>query len=67
MEYGATIERGKIKEVRSGMYIVASLDRDGIETPPIPRMTSGVEPYHVGDKVYFFLFGDGEGMILRSL
>lgn len=71
MEYGATIERGKIKEVRGSNYIVTSLERDGIETPPIPAMfhipaqKHNEQPYKVGDKVYFFLFSDGDGMILK--
>ena len=66
MEYGATIERGKIKEVRGGgKYIVTSTERDGIETPPISAMTSA--EYLVGSKVYFFLFSDGEGMILKKI
>lgn len=67
VEYGATIERGRIKEVRTGGYVVTSLDRDGIETPPIPRMTNSGVAYQVGDNVYFFLFSDGEGMVLHKL
>ena len=74
MEYGATIERGKIKEVRGGgKYIVTSTERDGIETPPIPAMLHipamihNEKPYKAGDNVYFFMFSDGEGMILKKI
>lgn len=65
MPYGALIERGKIKATAEGGYIVASFDREGIETPPIGAW--GGAKYDLGDLVYFFLFRDGTGKILCSL
>ena len=58
MERGA-IERGEIAEVSGNGYIVMSLDRDGITTPPLDE-----ETYSVGDKVYYFYFRDGTGRII---
>jgi len=46
-------------------YTVASLDRDGIETPPIKALTDD-DTYTVGDTVFFFLFSDGMGRIISS-
>ena len=81
MAVGAFIERGKIKAVEAEGYIVASLDREGIETPPIQcihrevydHLTRYVEEsipekkYTVGDTVYFFLFPDGTGKIISLI
>lgn len=73
MEHGAVIERGRIKEVRGSSYVVTSLERDGIETPPIPAMLHipamihNEKPYKAGDNVYFFMFNDGDGMILKRI
>ncbi len=61
--YGAVIERGTIKSTGTGGYIVSSLDRDGIETPEIGPVTEN-ETYAVNDRVYFFLFPDGNGKII---
>ena len=61
MEYGASIERGKVLTASAGSYTVASLDREGIISPAITA-SSGV--FAVGETVYFFLFRDGTGKIL---
>lgn len=65
MEYGACLERGKILSAAEGGYTVASLDRDGIESPPIPSLDGTI--YTVADTVYFFLFRDGTGIILGRI
>lgn len=62
MNYGAIIERGKILTAAAGSYTVASLDREGLESPPISAIHN--ETYTVGDMVYFFMFRDGTGKIL---
>ena len=59
---GAAIERGEVMTASGGKYTVKSLDRDGIETPPIGAADSTT--YSAGDRVYFFLFPDGTGKIL---
>ena len=58
----AMIERGEVTGANNGQYTVKSLDRDGIETPPIGAADS--RTYSAGDRVYFFLFPDGTGKIL---
>lgn len=65
MKYGAVIERGKILRADESGYTVASLDREGIESPPIGAL--GDTTYTVGDTVYFFLFRDGTGKIVSKL
>lgn len=60
----AGIERGKIISVEAGGCIVASIDRDGIESPPLEALYSDGTIYSVGDCVYFFMFNDGTGRIL---
>lgn len=62
MEYGASIERGRIAAIAEDGYTVASLDRDGIESAAITGLDD--TKYAVGDMVYFFLFRDGTGKIL---
>lgn len=62
MDYGATLERGTILTATDEGYEIASLDRRGIETPPISAMHG--ETYAVGDKVIFFLFRDGTGRVV---
>ena len=59
---GAFIERGEVLTASGGQYTVKSLDRDGIETPPIGA--TDARTYSTGDRVYFFLFQDGTGKIL---
>lgn len=64
--YGASLERGVIESIQDGKYRVASLTRDGISSMPI-RPVHGEDVYQVGDRVYFFLFGDGDGLILSKM
>ncbi|MGI6234433.1 MAG: hypothetical protein ACOYI6_04160 [Christensenellales bacterium] len=61
---GALIERGRVIEKTDTGYRVKSLTRDGITTPPIPAM--GGAEHQAGSLVYFFVFGDGHGMILAA-
>lgn len=62
MEFGAVIERGRVRSVAATGYEVASLDRCGIVSPPILSIDG--KEYAVGDMVYFFLFSDGTGKII---
>lgn len=62
MSYGAMIERGRVLSTAAEGYTVASLDREGIESPPLSPIDG--QSYTVGDTVYFFLFRDGTGKIL---
>lgn len=62
MNYGAIIERGRVTAATEKGYTVASLDRDGIESPPITGIDNTT--YTVDDMVYFFLFRDGTGKII---
>lgn len=64
-EYGARVERGKILKITEQKYVVASLSRSGITTPPIPAMDAQAE-YAAGDTVYFILFEDGHGCVLAK-
>lgn len=64
-EYGARVERGKILKITEQKYVVASLSRSGITTPPIPAMDVQAE-YETGDTVYFILFEDGHGCVLAK-
>ena len=66
------VERGKVLTVATAGYTIASLDRDGIETPPIKTIQhgqAGVTPpvYAVGDIVYYFIFKDGTGRIICGI
>ena len=62
--YGALIERGLVtKETESG-YVVESCDRRGVVSPPIAGINN--EMYSAGDRVFFFLFDDGDGLIVRK-
>ena len=56
-EYGAVIERGEIIESENNLYVVRSLTRSGVITPPM-RATDGI---------YFFMFDDGNGRIIAGL
>ena len=62
---GGHIERGKILAASEEGYRIASLDREGIETPPLEAADG--KAYLEGDKVYFFYFPDGTGKILCGL
>ncbi len=59
--YGAMIERGVIVELDPNGYIVKSLDRDGITSPPLQKICE--DELSVGDTVCFFLFNDGTGRV----
>ena len=58
---GALVERGTITGVENAGYIVASLDRNGIVSPPLGAIGGD---YAAGDMVLFVLFPDGTGKIL---
>ena len=63
-DYGASIERGEIAACGAGGYAVRSYTRDGLVTPPLPAL--GNAAYSEGDRVYFFVFDDGHGLILAA-
>ena len=62
MKHCASIERGKVLTATADGYTVASLDREGLESPPIVPIDN--TSYTVGDTVCFFMFRDGTGKIL---
>ena len=62
--YGAPLERGIIEKIEDEKYRVASLTRHGIKSLPIKSMDNTLS---IGDKVYFFLFQDGEGLIISKI
>lgn len=64
--YGAALERGVIEKIENGKYRVSSLTRDGIASMPIKSINE-TDTYSIGDKVYFFLFDDGDGLILSKM
>lgn len=64
--YGAPLERGVIEKIENGKYRVSSINRDGIKSLPIGTLSDG-DAFSVGDIVYFFLFPDGDGLILTKL
>lgn len=64
--YGSTLERGVIEKIENGKYRVSSLTRDGIVSMPI-KSKNETDTYSIGDKVYFFLFDDGDGLILSKM
>lgn len=61
-QYGARIERGRVQSVSKEGARIASIDRDGVQTPPLKALSS--LPLAEGDFVYFFLFDDGRGRVL---
>ena len=64
---GALIERGVIESVGEKGYRVKSLTRYPIVTPEIAAIGDNmITMYDVGDIVYFFMFPDGNGMILAG-
>lgn len=58
------IERGRIKEIVDADYIVDSLDRSGITSPPLSAINEA--SYEQGDMVLFVLFADGSGKIISK-
>ena len=76
----ARIGRGKITDKKAGpLYRVESYDMKGVITRWIEAVNAGIneykgEPpvqdkreYSVNDEVFFFMFGDGRGMILGPM
>lgn len=61
--HGAAVERGVVETIESGGYRVASMTRYGITTPVLKSLETDLK---VGDRVYFFLFPDGDGLILAK-
>lgn len=61
--YGAALERGVVETIEGGGYRVASMTRYGITTPVLKSLETDLK---VGDRVYFFLFPDGDGLILAK-
>ncbi|MBP3541811.1 MAG: hypothetical protein J6K72_08405 [Clostridia bacterium] len=61
---GAMIERGEVAEVTPEGYRVKSYDRDGVTTGVLP--TAGGKTFAIGEKVYFFMFPDGKGLVLAA-
>lgn len=73
--YGAPIERGTIVSIDGDRYRVASYSRDGVRSLPMKAIIDfdtdydgvPIRRYGIGDRVYFFMFDDGNGMILGKL
>lgn len=61
---GAQIERGIVVAARDSQYSVKSYTRPGIITPLMKSSVSGLE---VGNQVYFFMFPDGDGLIIAKM
>jgi hypothetical protein len=60
------IERGEVTTAEDGYYTVKSIDREGIETPPLRPLMDGYS-FTVGQKVCYFYFKDGTGRIVCDL
>lgn len=60
--HGAALERGRVAKIENGKYRVESLDRPGLKSTAI-KVFSG-ETLTEGDSVFFYLFADGDGIIL---
>lgn len=58
----AYIERGEITQVTQDGYCLKSYGRSGLEVRYIPAL--GGAEYKTGDRVYFFIFTDGKGLII---
>ena len=58
------IERGRIIQVTDAGYVVESLDRKGIVSPPISPIFDST--YAVNVMVLFVLFKDGTGKIISG-
>ena len=64
MDMTGTIERGRVKAVTSEGYVIESLDRKGIITPPLRALINGV--YAVNEIVLFVFFCDGIGLVISG-
>lgn len=64
-QFGAYIERGEITEKVGNGYIVRSYTRFDILTQKIYSINDNA--YSVGDMVYYFMFPDGNGMIISAI
>lgn len=60
---GALVERGIITAIVSAGFIVESLDRKDIISPPLSAIGGD---YAAGDMVLFVLFSDGTGKIIAK-
>jgi len=60
--YGAHVERGIITFTDNGMHTVKSFCRDGLSISGLPAIGGAI--FNIGDRVYFFIFDDGTGLIL---
>ena len=61
IRYGAVIERGIVAGIETEGYVIRSVDREGVVTPPL-RALNGT--YAVRDRVFFFMFNDGDGAVI---
>ena len=64
-EFTAKIDRGEIVLADPNGYVIESYGRYNLRTPKIRAI--GNEEYQAGDRVYFFLFDDGDGKILGKM
>lgn len=64
--YGAAIERGKVTAVNAGGITVESWDRPGVRAAGLGKVIAA-ETITAGDNVYFFLFEDGKGFVIRKM
>lgn len=61
---GAIIEQGIVHEVTDDGYRVESYTRSGLLTPAIPALPGAA--FQAGDRVFYFMFNDGCGLILAA-
>lgn len=69
-DFGARIETGKLKEKKGDKWRVESCARKGIVTPPLmvlPLEDAKTSAYAAGDKVFFAIGSDGNGMVLCKI
>ena len=61
---GVQIERGRITAITGNTYTVESYDRPGVTAWGLKSME---QSHNAGDKVYFFVFPDGSGLIIHKM
>lgn len=69
-DFGARIETGKLKEKKGEKWRVESYSRRGIVTPPLTVLQledTKTSAYAAGDKVFFCLGSDGNGLVLCKI